>query len=220
MTNSDKPEPFSLADAAQRASAKGVSPDLKDAVTKWDKPGVEMSGPPATDKNGKPYGGNLSKTLFYTIAKHPKIPFEKLFLLMADQGYETQRASMSPLLTMMVKQGMIRREDGMYSAMQKEYSPLAGRSPTKQTKPAKKLAKKPVAKPLPVKKAPAPVAKKATAKKAVLQSVTKTAPAKSAKNEPATVPYTISDATLPLLIEHMTIKQARAMYLMLSKMFA
>lgn len=121
---------------------------LRTTVKAWEP--VEMkNGISPAPENGKSYGGVMIHALFHTVRDNPGLSAQELYLLMVDQGYEDRRSSLSPLLTQLIRRGMIARDvEGKYSAVVNEYKTTsdtsrgaAGRAKANKPKPAKKPSK-------------------------------------------------------------------------------
>lgn len=168
---------------------------LKTVLNQWqdDSPN---SGKSAT--MFKP-SNNVTRQTFNTVKNNPGLSRSNITTLLGNQGYN--KGSVSSLLGQMLKQHMIIERNGVLYPVLDEYVPLKSpalkHSKTKQFKrgPYKKAATAP---------APAPVAQPK---------------ADPTKNVQQVLMYRSPDIPVSAIIDGMTLRQARAVYDELKKIF-
>ena len=166
-----------------------IASALQKALSDWEPTSTPTPATPTT----KPYfsvTNNVTRVTFDYVRDNPGKTRKEVALALEKQGYKT--SSVTSLLGQMVKQGLFRESTGLLYVTTGEYTPL------KSSKKMKAVAEKP----------PAPQRK-------VVTITRRAAP----EAEPTPAPQINAAWDAETLLNNLSIKQARALYDELRKIF-
>jgi hypothetical protein len=109
--------------------------ELKNTINNWAKDDPRDDARSHLPQAFKPTN-NVSRETFNAVRDNPRLQYKDLIRLLGNRGFNT--ASIGSLLTQMYNAGMITKDDnGRYTALQQEYTPIKA---SKRGKPKKKVA--------------------------------------------------------------------------------
>ena len=110
--------------------------DIKHIVNAWAKDDPREDARPALPHAFKPTN-NVSRETFNAVRDNPRLQHKDIARMLANRGFNA--ASIGSLLTQMYHCGMVTRDDnGRYTALQAEYTPIKASKKKKVAVPATK----------------------------------------------------------------------------------
>jgi hypothetical protein len=122
----------------------GIQTELKSTINDWAKDDPRDDARPALPHAFKPTN-NVSRETFNAVRDNPRLQHKDIARMLSNRGFN--QASIGSLLTQMLNCGMVARDDnGRYTALQQEYTPIKANAKTKaKKKVAVPATKKPTA---------------------------------------------------------------------------
>jgi hypothetical protein len=106
--------------------------DIKHIVNAWAKDDPREDARPALPHAFKPTN-NVSRETFNAVRDNPRLQHKDIARMLSNRGFN--QASIGSLLTQMLNCGMVARDDnGRYTALQTEYTPIKASTKTKAKK--------------------------------------------------------------------------------------
>lgn len=125
----------------QEKQMNGIQTELKSTINDWAKDDLRDATRPALPHAFKPTN-NVSRETFNAVRDNPRLQHKDIARMLSNRGFN--QASIGSLLTQMLNCGMVARDDnGRYTALQAEYTPIKAGAKVK----VKKKAAVPVTKP-------------------------------------------------------------------------
>lgn len=113
----------------------GIHTELKSTINDWAKDDPRDDARSSLPHAFKPTN-NVSRETFNAVRDNPRLQHKDIARMLSNRGFN--QASIGSLLTQMLNCGMIARDDnGRYTALQTEYTPIKA---SKRVKPKKKIA--------------------------------------------------------------------------------
>ena len=118
----------------QEKQMNGIQTELKTTINSWAKDDPRDDARSRLPHAFKPTN-NVSRETFNAVRDNPRLQHKDIARMLANRGFN--QASIGSLLTQMLNCGMVTREDnGRYTALQQEYTPIKAN----KAKPKKKVA--------------------------------------------------------------------------------
>lgn len=126
----------------QEKQMNGIQTELKSTINDWAKDDLRDATRPALPHAFKPTN-NVSRETFNAVRDNPRLQHKDIARMLSNRGFN--QASIGSLLTQMLNCGMVARDDnGRYTALQAEYTPIkASTKPKAKKKVAVPTTKKP-----------------------------------------------------------------------------
>ena len=110
----------------------GIQTELKSTINDWAKDDPRDDARPALPHAFKPTN-NVSRETFNAVRDNPRLQHKDIARMLSNRGFN--QASIGSLLTQMLNCGMVARDDnGRYTALQQEYTPIKANAKTKAKK--------------------------------------------------------------------------------------
>jgi len=120
----------------QENQMQGIHTELTNTINNWAQEDTRDAARPALPHAFKPTN-NVSRETFNAVRDNPRLQHKDIARMMANRGFN--QASIGSLLTQMYNCGMITRDDnGRYTALQAEYTPIKASKKKKVAVPATK----------------------------------------------------------------------------------
>jgi hypothetical protein len=119
----------------QEKQMQGIQTELKSTIDSWAKDDTRDDARTRLPHAFKPTN-NVSRETFNAVRDNPRLQYKDIARMLANRGFN--QASVGSLLTQMVNCGMLAKDDnGRYTALQAEYTPIKANM---KVKPKKKAA--------------------------------------------------------------------------------
>lgn len=119
----------------QEKQMQNVQTELKSTIDSWAKDDARDDARTRLPHAFKPTN-NVSRETFNAVRDNPRLQYKDIARMLANRGFN--QASVGSLLTQMVNCGMLAKDDnGRYTALQAEYTPIKANM---KVKPKKKAA--------------------------------------------------------------------------------
>lgn len=106
--------------------------DVKQIIDQWSKDDPRDDARSRLPQAFKPTN-NVSRETFNAVRDNPRLQHKDIARMLANRGFN--QASIGSLLTQMLNCGMVTRDDnGRYTALQQEYTPIKANAKTKAKK--------------------------------------------------------------------------------------
>ena len=110
----------------------GIQTELKSTINDWAKDDPRDDARSHLPHAFKPTN-NVSRETFNAVRDNPRLQHKDIARMLSNRGFN--QASIGSLLTQMLNCGMVARDDnGRYTALQQEYTPIKANAKTKAKK--------------------------------------------------------------------------------------